>query len=120
MDWDSSVTRLAVASLEEPDDVTTFPHGRVESIEVGGIVFRRATMSPEWHWLEDERELVGEERCPNSHRLYVVSGTLGLELSDGETVEVSEGEAAAVPPGHDSWTVGDDELVYLDIGVTDE
>lgn len=120
MDWDGLVTHLAVKSLNDPDDVTTFPNGRVASTEIQGIVFRRATMAPEWHWAEDEQELVGEERCPKSHHIYVVSGTLGLELADGETVEVPEGSTVAVPPGHDSWTVGDEELVYLDVTITAE
>jgi hypothetical protein len=109
------ITQLIVKSLDESDNVTTFPNGRVESVEIGNLVFRRATMATEWHWAEDEQSIVGADRCPKSHHIYVVAGTLGLELADGTITEVTEGQAVAIPPEHDSWTVGDENLVYIDV-----
>lgn len=112
---ESHVSEVIIKALDEPDEVVTFPNGRVESVTMAGVTFHRAKMAPEWHWLEDEKDIVEADRCPKSHHIYIISGTLGLEFADGETVEVTKGEAVAVPPHHDSWTVGAEELVYLDI-----
>jgi len=114
MAQDDPVTDLLVKALADPDETTSFPNGVAERVSLGGVSVTRATMEPDWHWATDESDLVGEDRCPKSHHVYVVSGTLGLELADGTTAEVGPGEAVAIPPGHDGWTVGDEQLVYVD------
>jgi hypothetical protein len=79
----------------------------------------RATMEPGWRWSKDEKALSDTDRCPKSHHVYIVSGTIGLELSDGTTAQVEAGSAVAIPPGHDAWTVGDSVLVYVDFRTED-
>lgn len=39
-----------------------------------------------------------------SHYMYVVSGTLGLELLDGPITQVEAESAITIPLEHDPWT----------------
>ena len=114
MGADDTVCELVVKSLDDPDETTTFPNGCAGSVNVDGMTVTRATMEPGWRWSEDEKALAGTDRCSKSHHIYVVAGTLGLELSDGTITQVDAGSAVAIPPGHDAWTVGDSQLVYVD------
>lgn len=93
---------------------TTFANGEVDAVTIAGVTVKRATMQPGWDWETDEKRLVGTDSCPNSHLLYVVAGWLGLRLDDGTEHELGPGDVAAVPPGHVGWTIGDEELIYLD------
>lgn len=114
MNEPNTVETLSVKSLSDPDEITTFPNGAAAAVSFEGATITRATMEPGWRWSEDEKDLVGTDLCPKSHHVYVVSGTLGLELSDGTTDRVDAGDAVAIPPQHDAWTIGDDQLVYID------
>ncbi|WP_424009063.1 hypothetical protein [Haloferax denitrificans] len=84
-----------------------------ESVELSGVAVTRATLEPEWG-TDDDRGSAEPDYCQNAHDIYVVSGTLGLELDDGTRTEIAAGCAATVPPGHHGWTVGDERLVYLE------
>jgi hypothetical protein len=37
-----------------------------------------------------------------------------VERPDGTTAEFVEGDAAVIPPGHDAWVVGHDEVVFVE------
>lgn len=119
MSVDDTVRELVVKSFTDPDETATFPNGSVGSVTVEGATITRATMEPDWQWSVDEKEIAGTDRCPKSHHVYVVSGTLGLELEDGTTTEVDAGSAVAIPPDHDAWTVGDSPLEYIDFRLED-
>ncbi|WP_254544738.1 hypothetical protein [Halomarina pelagica] len=109
-----------VARPLDDGERTTFPNGTVEAVMIGDLTVRRATMQPDWEWERDEKRLVGTNSCQNSHVLYVVAGRLGLRLEDGTEHELSPGDVATVPPGHVGWTIGDEELVYLDFDAGDD
>jgi mannose-6-phosphate isomerase-like protein (cupin superfamily) len=114
MDSVDKVRELVVKSFSEPDETMTFPNGSVGSLTIEGATITRATMEPGWQWSVDEKEIAGTDRCQKSHHVYVVSGTLGLELKNGATAEVDAGSAVAIPPGHDAWTIGDSKVEYVD------
>ena len=105
---------LAVKQLDAPDDTITFDNGKLEVVTFGGVTIKRATVEPEWKWSNDVAPLMGTDRCESHHILYIVSGRLRIELDDGTEDEGGPGDVMAIPPGHDSWVVGDDPLVYVD------
>jgi quercetin dioxygenase-like cupin family protein len=43
----------------------------------------------------------------------VVSGCATAAMSNGEVIEMRAGQVFYVPPGHDSWVVGDEPYVSL-------
>ena len=54
------------------------------------------------------------ESCQLPHTHYVISGRLIVKLDDGTEEEFGDGDIAYVPPGHNSWVLGNDPLVILD------
>jgi class 3 adenylate cyclase len=45
----------------------------------------------------------------------LLEGRLGVEMDDGERGEFGPGEVFEIPPGHDTWVVGDGHAVLLDV-----
>ena len=43
----------------------------------------------------------------------VVSGCATAAMDDGRIIEMREGDVFFIPPGHDSWVVGDEPYVSL-------
>jgi hypothetical protein len=41
---------------------------------------------------------------------------LRVETNRGEQGEIGPGDVAAIEPGHDAWTVGDERCVAVDFG----
>jgi len=48
-----------------------------------------------------------------SHVGMVISGRATAAMSNGEVVEMRAGQVFYIPPGHDSWVVGDQPYVSL-------
>ncbi|ELZ77564.1 hypothetical protein G3A49_07320 [Haloferax volcanii] len=108
----TTVDELVVTKLSDATS-TALEGGRTESVELRGVSVTRATLEPGWG-AEADRGGAEPDYCQNAHDIYVVSGTLGLELDDGARTEIAAGRAATIPPGHRGWTVGDERLVYLE------
>ena len=105
--------RQAFASGER----TEMADGRVtvETVELGGVTLKRVTHAPGWRWTEHSSAEVGEPRCPRRHVGVVVSGRMWLEDADGNGFEAGAGDAVVIEPGHDSWTLGDEPWVLLEV-----
>ncbi|WP_042665228.1 hypothetical protein [Haloferax sp. ATB1] len=108
----TEVDELVVTELSDTNS-TALEAGRTESVDLSDVAVTRATLEPEWG-TDSDRGSVEPDYCQNAHDIYVVSGTLGLELDDGTQTEITAGCAATIPPGHRGWTVGDERLVYLE------
>ena len=90
-----------------------FDHGRFELYEVGGRTIGRAIYEPGWRWTEHVGPISGEELCPIEHLGLVISGRAAVLMEDGTENVMEPGDLFAVPPGHDSWVVGDQPYVSL-------
>jgi quercetin dioxygenase-like cupin family protein len=73
----------------------------------------RATYEPGWKWSLHVGPLLGKEICEVAHVGLVIAGRATAAMSDGRVVEMKAGEAFFIPPGHDSWVVGDEPYVSL-------
>jgi class 3 adenylate cyclase len=100
-------------NFDTPDEVVELPRLREEVVELGGFVVGRETVEPGWRWSTDTRPVVGGEWCQAHHVGLTVSGRWGVVLEDGKTLEFRPGDVFDVPPGHDSWTIGDEPCVTL-------
>jgi quercetin dioxygenase-like cupin family protein len=94
---------LTLIDLDSPTELREFEKGRFEVYRVGPMTLGRATYEPGWRWSEH----VGEGSCHVEH--------VGLVLSGQAAVKMRAGEFFYVPPGHDSWVVGDEPYVSLHI-----
>ena len=106
---------LALLHLDDPTETRRFEKGRFEVYRVGPMTLGRASYEPGWKWSEHVGAKDGEELCQVEHVGLVLSGQAAVRMADGEERVMREGEFFYVPPGHDSWVVGDEPYVSLHI-----
>jgi quercetin dioxygenase-like cupin family protein len=99
--------------FESPDEVRTFEKGKFELVHLGGMTIGRATYEPGWRWSEHVGKTLGQKECFVEHVGMVVSGCATAAMSNGDVIEMRAGQVFYVPPGHDSWVVGDEPYVSL-------
>jgi len=106
---------LQLVSFDEPVEVRTFEKGRFELYRVGPMALGRATYEPGWVWSEHVGAATGEASCQVEHVGLVLSGRAAAKMDDGTEVVMEPGQFFYIPPGHDSWVVGDEPYVSLHI-----
>jgi mannose-6-phosphate isomerase-like protein (cupin superfamily) len=106
------MSTVDIRRLERPDETREFELGRFEVVSLGGMTIGRAAYQPGWKWSTH----VGrspDARCEVEHVGMVVSGRAAVLMNDGTEVVMEPGDLFHVPPGHDSWVVGDEPYVSL-------
>jgi class 3 adenylate cyclase len=101
-------------SLEIPDDVIEFPGMDARIVELGDLTVGRLVSQPGWRWSTHVRPTVGGEWCQARHVGIVLSGRLGVVLSDGTSYEIGPNDVFDIPPGHDGFTIGDEPCVQIE------
>jgi len=97
-----------------PDEVRTFPRGRLELVQIGGATIGRAVFEPGWRWATSVQPIAGTRSCEAPHFQYHVSGVLKVVMDDGTELECRPGDISLLPSGHDAWVVGDEAAVVVD------
>jgi Cupin domain len=111
----SNLRRMEKKSLDSsPDDTITFEKGKVEIGKVGDAIIGRGYFEPGWSWEKSIKPIAKTDTCQLPHTHYVISGRLKVVTDDGTEEEFGRGDVAYVPPGHNSWVVGNEPLVILD------
>ena len=110
----SSSAKAETKSFNKPDEVRTFPKGRVEIITIGGAAIGRATLEPGWKWSTSVQPLAKTKSCEAPHFQYHLSGTLKIVMDDGTEFECRAGDVSLLPVGHDAWVVGNEPVVLVD------
>jgi quercetin dioxygenase-like cupin family protein len=103
--------RLEVKRFDDPDETRSFDNGAFEVVRVGDTTIGRATYEPGWRWSQHVGPVAGTASCQVEHVGMVVSGRAMIAMDDGEQRVVEAGDVFHVPPGHDSWVVGDEPYV---------
>jgi quercetin dioxygenase-like cupin family protein len=103
---------LSLVPFDQPTEVRTFEKGRFELYKVGPMTLGRATYEPGWKWSE---HIGGAPSCQVEHVGLVLSGAAAVKMDDGTQRIMRAGEFFYVPPGHDSWVVGDEPYVSLHV-----
>jgi quercetin dioxygenase-like cupin family protein len=99
--------------LKQPVETREFERGRFDVFRIGDRTFGVATYEPGWRWSEHVGARTGESLCPVEHLGFVVSGAAAVHMEDGEEMVMEAGDFFAIPPGHDSWVVGEEPYVSL-------
>src|SRR5688572_5210462 len=108
------MTRLQVKSLDEPDEVRSFPNGRVEIFNLDDVVIGRTVFDHGWRWSEHVRPTAGTDLCEYHHLGVCVSGTLRVRTGDGLTLDIPPNTVFEIPPSHDATVVSQDPWVTYD------
>lgn len=110
----TSVEKPERKTFATPDEVRTFPKGRLELLEIGGATVGRAILEPGWRWSTCVQPLAGTRSCEAPHFQYHVSGRLRVQMDDGAVIACGPGDVSALPSGHDAWVEGDEPVVVVD------
>jgi class 3 adenylate cyclase len=108
------MARLQRKRFSQPTEVRRFSRGYVEIVELDDVVVGQMTQEPGWRWSVDVKPMAGTDLCEYHHLGMTLQGRLHIELPDGSELEVGPGDVFEVPPGHDSWVVGDEPWVAVD------
>ena len=98
----------------QPDEIRTFPKGKLELVNVGGATIGRATLEPGWKWSTSVKPIAKTKSCEAPHFQYQVAGTLEVLMDDGTRLTSRAGDVTLLPMGHDAWVVGDEPAVLVD------
>ncbi|HEY6327460.1 MAG TPA: cupin domain-containing protein [Candidatus Cybelea sp.] len=104
---------VILKTFERADEHRTFPSGKFELVEIGGVTIGRATYQPGWKWSRDVGAATGAVLCDVEHVGLVLAGRATAAMADGSVIEMKPGDLFYIPPGHDSWVVGDEPYVSL-------
>ena len=99
--------------FENPDETRIFEKGKFELVQIGGMTIGRATYEPGWKWSQHVGKAMGALSCYVEHVGIVVSGCATAAMDDGRIIEMRAGDVFYIPPGHDSWVVGNEPYVSL-------
>lgn len=105
---------LQAKFLNDPDELREFSNGELAVVSLPGVTVGRDVLHPGWRWSHDVKPLVGTESCQETHRMYVLSGRLHVQMDDGSEQDLDAGEAVVISPGHDAWVLGDNDFVAID------
>ena len=97
-----------------PDEIRTFPKGKLEILNIGGGVVGKLTLEPGWRWSESVKPIAGTELCEAPHFQFHESGRIHIKMLDGSEFEAGPGTISRLPSGHDAWVVGDEPVVLID------
>jgi quercetin dioxygenase-like cupin family protein len=109
-DFDLFVT---LKRFDQPDETRTFPKGRFDLVKLGNMTLGRASYEPGWRWSEHVGRGTGQAFCEVEHVGLVLSGRATAAMRDGTVIELAPGDLFHIPPGHDSWVIGNDPYVSL-------
>jgi quercetin dioxygenase-like cupin family protein len=107
------MTKPTITRFDSPTETREFERGRFALVEVGGVTIGRATYEPGWKWSEHVGPTAETDSCEVEHVGLVVSGRAAVLMDDGTELVLEPGDLFHVPPGHDSWVVGDEPYVSL-------
>jgi quercetin dioxygenase-like cupin family protein len=104
---------ITIKRFDQPDEVRTFIKGKFELVNICGMQLGRATYEPGWVWKQHVGKISGTELCEVEHLGIVLNGQATVLMRDGKKVVLKPGDIFYVPPGHDSWVVGDEKYTSL-------
>jgi hypothetical protein len=108
------MVKLQRRPFGEPDDVRVIPYGHLETYDMGDIRIGRSVLQPGWRWSESIKPIARTELCEYHHIGLCVSGSARIRMREGAELLVEAGQFYEVPPGHDSWVVGDEPWITID------
>ncbi|HEY6683695.1 MAG TPA: cupin domain-containing protein, partial [Propionibacteriaceae bacterium] len=105
------MVKLQRRPVGEPDDVREIPYGHLETYDMGDIRIGRSVLQPGWRWSESVKPIARTELCEAHHIGLCVSGSARVRMREGAELLIEAGQLYEVPPGHDSWVVGDEPWI---------
>lgn len=113
------MANLEAKSFAKPDETRQFAgNGHMDIVNLGGMTVGRGVFQPGWRWSVNVKPIAGTDSCQALHVGYMLSGRMGVRMDDGTVSEAGPGEVVHIDPGHDAWTVGNEDCVFIDFGAS--
>jgi mannose-6-phosphate isomerase-like protein (cupin superfamily) len=113
------MSKMQKKSMNSPDETRTFDKGKIDLTKIGDTRIGRMYLEPGWSWEKCMKPIAKTESCQASHTQYVVSGRVGVKMNDGDEEEYGPGDVLYIPPGHNSWVVGNEPYIGIEIATMD-
>jgi hypothetical protein len=81
----SGVGGTPSGNVDEPDEMLTFDHDRVDWVVLGDQTVGRTIAEPGWRWSTHIRPLVGGDWCQSRHVGVIVRGTMHVVMDKGRS-----------------------------------
>ena len=107
-------SKLVKKSLNSPDETITSEKEKIELVNLDGFSIARVTLEPGWSWEKYVKPQQKTDSCQVSHTSLVLSGRVKSVMDDGTIVDGGPGDIAMIPPGHNTWVVGDEPCIMID------
>lgn len=111
----SEPAAVALEAVPGAADVREFPKGSMHVVRIHGGSIGRGTFEPGWKWSESVGPIIERESCPLEHVGVVLKGAIHIVMDSGEEFDIKAGEAIRIEPGHDAWTIGDEDCEVLEV-----
>ncbi len=108
------MARPEAKSFRRPEQVRTFPNGRVETVSHNETTIGRFSMEPGWRWSRDVGPIAQTRSCQIHHQGVVLKGCLRIESDTGEVCEFEVDDVYDIPPGHDATVIGDETFEAIE------
>ncbi len=99
-----------IKSFNTPDITIEPPLTRVDICNLGTAKASRLRVQPGWKWSTCIKSIAKTESCRVRHVGCLIKGHLHIKMDDGTDIDIKEGDAYVIEPGHDGWVVGDSEV----------
>ena len=109
-----TIGKVESKSLNAPEEVRAFEKGKLELVTVDGVTIGRATFQPGWKWSTCVAPIAKTNSCQAAHFGYQISGVLVTRMDDGTETTTRPGDVVVIPPGHDAWVEGNQNVVVID------
>ncbi|HAS09458.1 hypothetical protein NHL50_01865 [Acidimicrobiia bacterium EGI L10123] len=87
----------------------------IDLFAVGDARVKRLVYGVGGKWSEHVKPHVGTDFCEHAHVGFLAKGRLAGEYPDGCTFDFTAPIGVHIDPGHDSWVVGDEPAVLIEI-----
>jgi quercetin dioxygenase-like cupin family protein len=114
------VSKLQKKSLDSPDEIIKSEKEKIELVNLGGFSIARVTLEPGWSWEKYVKPQEKTDSCQVAHTSLILSGRVRSVMDDGTVIDGGPGDVAIVPPGHNTWVIGNEPCIIIDFSGIEE
>lgn len=110
--------RIQAKPFSDPDELRATPNVRFKIVGLDEETVGHCSFQPGWRWSTEFGVQLGLASCPIRHLGYSMSGTVRVQMDDGEVLDIGPDTVFGIPPGHDHWVLGDEPWVAIEWGAS--
>ena len=103
--------RARTRNFSDPDETLTLIQGSAATVRIGELVVGRLVLEPGYRYSTHTGPTAGTPSCQFHHVGVGISGAARFLMDDGSEFDVRAGDVFDIPPGHDTWVLGDEPAV---------